>query len=516
VTHPSLPYERLVATSAAVAATRSRTAKTAALADLLRETPTADVGIVVSHLSGWVPQRRLGIGWRSLSSRPEPAAGASLTVAEVDAAFTALANASGAGSVAVRRETLGVLLDRATAAEQDFLRALIAGGLRQGALDGVMQPAIAQAFDLPEAVVRRAVMLSGFTAPVAEAAATGGAEAVEAIDLEVGRPVRPMLASSAPTVAAAAFPEAFWVDGKLDGIRLQAHRRGGVVTLWTRSLDDITDRLPECVEAVAALPGGDLVLDGEAIVLRADGSPAPFQVTGSRTASSADPDRMRAETPLTTYLFDVLHADGRTLLDEPFTVRHDVLSELAPHLLVPRTRAADAAAADAFFDQLVAAGHEGVVVKAADAPYAAGRRGSAWVKVKPRHTLDLVVLAVEHGSGRRRGTLSNIHLGARDPETGGFVMLGKTFKGMTDEMLAWQTERFTELKVSDDGWVVTVRPEQVVEIAFDGLQRSTRYPAGVALRFARVLRYRDDKTAAEADTVDTVRAILAAGHTAKR
>lgn len=504
MTDPSLPYERLVATSAAVAATRSRTAKTTALAALLRETPPSDVGVVVSHLSGWVPQRRLGIGWRSLSTTPEPADEPSLTVAEVDSAFTELANASGAGSVAARRQVLGSLLGRATAREQAFLRALISGGLRQGALDGVMQPAIAQAFDLPESVVRRAVMLSGFTAPVAEAAATGGTEAVEAIDLEVGRPVRPMLASSAPTVADAAFAEPFWVDGKLDGIRLQAHRRDGVVTLWTRSLDDITDRLPECVEAVAALPGGDLVLDGEAIVLRADGSPAPFQVTGSRTASSADPERMRAETPLTTYLFDVLHADGRTLLDEPFTVRHEVLTDLAPHLLVPRTQAADAAAADAFFDRLVAAGHEGVVVKAADAPYAAGRRGSAWVKVKPRHTLDLVVLAVEHGSGRRRGTLSNIHLGARDPRTGGFVMLGKTFKGMTDEMLAWQTEHFRTLATDDDGWVVTMRPEQVVEIAFDGLQRSTRYPAGLALRFARVLRYRDDKTADEADTIETV------------
>ena len=504
VTSSSLPYAQLVATSAAVAATRSRTAKTAALADLLRRTPPADVGVVVSHLSGWVPQRRLGIGWRSLSAAPGASDEASLTVADVDAAFTTLAGATGSGSVAVRRETLAALLGRATADAQQFLRALISGGLRQGALDGVIQPAIAQAFDLPDAVVRRAVMLSGFTAPVAEAAATGGVEAVAAIDLEVGRPIRPRLADSAPTVAEAVFPRTAWVDGKLDGIRLQAHRRDGVVSLWTRSLDEITDRLPECVEAVEALPGGDLVLDGEAIVLRSDGTPAPFQVTGSRTASSADPQRMREETPLTTYLFDVLHADGRTLLDEPFTTRHEVLSAIAPHLLVPRIEADGPEAAQAFFDELVAAGHEGVVVKAAEAPYAAGRRGSAWVKVKPRHTLDLVVLAVEHGSGRRRGTLSNIHLGARDPATGGFVMLGKTFKGMTDEMLAWQTEHFRTLATDDDGWVVTMRPEQVVEIAFDGLQRSTRYPAGVALRFARVLRYRDDKTADEADTVETV------------
>ena len=504
VTADALPYARLVATSATVSATRSRTAKTAALADLLRDTSPSDVGVVVSHLSGWVPQRRLGVGWRSLSTAPEPAAEATLTVAEVDAAFTALANASGSGSVAVRRDRLADLFGRATADEQQFLRALIGGGLRQGALDGVMQPAIAQAFGLREAIVRRAVMLSGFTAPVAEAAATGGEDAVADFDLEVGRPVRPMLASSAPSVGEAALEGAFWVDGKLDGIRLQAHRRDGAVTLWTRSLDDITDRLPECVEAITALPGGDLVLDGEAIALRPDGRPAPFQVTGARTASSAEPERLRRETPLTTYLFDVLHADGRSLLDEPFTARHAILAGLAPHLLVPRIETADPVAAQAFFDELVAAGHEGVVVKAPEAPYAAGRRGSAWVKVKPRHTLDLVVLAVEHGSGRRRGTLSNIHLGARDPDTGGLVMLGKTFKGMTDEMLAWQTEHFRTLATDDDGWVVTLRPEQVVEIAFDGLQRSPRYPAGVALRFARVLRYRDDKTADEADTIETV------------
>jgi DNA ligase-1 len=321
-----------------------------------------------------------------------------------------------------------------------------------------------------------------------------------------------MLASSAKTTGEAV--EGFagrtlLVDGKLDGIRVQVHRRDGDVAVFTRSLDEITGRVPEVVEAVAGLPGGDLVLDGEAIVLDTAGRPAPFQVTGARTASSADVGRLRAEVPLTTFLFDVLHADGSDLVDAPALERHEVLADLAPHLLVPRLVTDDPAAAERFFAELVAAGHEGVVVKDAAAPYAAGRRGSGWVKVKPAHTVDLVVLAVEWGSGRRRGWLSNIHLGARDPATGGFVMVGKTFKGMTDAMLRWQTERFTELATDGtDGWVVPVRPEQVVEIAFDGLQTSSRYPGGVALRFARVVRYRDDKPAAEADTLEGLLSLL--------
>ncbi len=294
------------------------------------------------------------------------------------------------------------------------------------------------------------------------------------------------------------------MERKLDGIRIQAHKVGSEVRVFTRSLDDITDRLPEVVEVVAALPADELVLDGEAIALFPDGRPQPFQITGARTASTRDPDQLRAQTPLTTYVFDVLHLDGRSLLDEPLRTRREVLNGLvaAPNRVASLVTD-DTDAASQFFLEQVTAGHEGVVIKDLEAPYVAGRRGGSWVKVKPRHTLDLVVLAVERGSGRRRGTLSNIHLGARTGD--GFVMFGKTFKGMTDEMLAWQTERFTELSTSDDGWVVTVRPEQVVEIAFDGLQRSSRYPAGLALRFARVLRYRDDKLADEADTIETVR-----------
>jgi DNA ligase-1 len=500
----------LVAVSAEVAATRSRTAKTAAIAGLLVRAEADEVGTVVAFLSGVLPQRRLGVGYRSLTSLPEPAAEPSLTVAEVDAAFDRLAATAGAGSTASRRAELADLMGRATDDEQAFLRALMTGNLRQGALDGVVLGAVASAFEVPDAVVRRAVMLAGSTHVVAEIAARGGQPALEEVGLVVGRPLRPMLAASAKTTdeAVEGFAGAqMLVDGKLDGIRVQVHRRGGEVTVYTRSLDEITERVPEVVEAVSALPGGDLVLDGEAIVLHEGGRPAPFQVTGARTASSADVSRLREEVPLTTYLFDVLHADGRDLVDASAIERHEVLATLAPHLLVPRLLTSDPVEAAAFFDELVAAGHEGVVVKDAASPYAAGRRGSGWVKVKPTHTLDLVVLAVERGSGRRRGWLSNIHLGARDP-AGGFVMVGKTFKGMTDEMLRWQTERFTELADGpSDGYVVTVRPEQVVEIALDGVQRSSRYPGGVALRFARVLRYRDDKPVDEVDTIDTVRAL---------
>lgn len=501
----------LVAVSRAVAATRSRTAKTDAIAGLVAAAPADEVGLVVAFLSGVLPQRRLGVGWRSLGSLPDAAAAPSLTVADVDAAFSRLAAAAGAGSSTSRRTELADLMGRATADEQRFLTELVTGNLRQGALDGVVLAAVAKAFAVADAVVRRATMLAGSTHVVAEIAARGGQEALEEVGLVVGRPLRPMLAGSAKTTdeVLTAMPGAtLLVDGKLDGIRIQVHRRDGEVTVFTRSLDEVTERLPEVVEAVAALPGGDLVLDGEAIVIAEDGRPAPFQVTGARTASSVDVERLRAEVPLTTYLFDVLHADGRDLVDAPAAERHEVLTALAPHLVVPRVVTTDPAVAQQFFDDLVAAGHEGVVIKDATSPYAAGRRGSGWTKVKPTHTLDLVVLAVERGSGRRQGWLSNIHLGARDPDTGGFVMIGKTFKGMTDEMLRWQTERFTELAVGDaSGYVVEVRPEQVVEIALDGLQRSSRYPGGVALRFARVLRYRDDKRAEEADTIDTVRAL---------
>lgn len=295
------------------------------------------------------------------------------------------------------------------------------------------------------------------------------------------------------------------VERKLDGIRIQAHRRGDEVLLFTRGLEDITPRLPEIAERIAALECHAAVLDGEVLALRADGRPEPFQVTGARTSARTGPAHHAHPAPLTIWLFDLLHLDGEDLLDLPLAERRARLTGLLggsdADLLVPGLSTGDSAEAGAFFARTVAAGHEGVVVKDPASAYAAGRRGRGWVKVKPRHTLDLVVLAVEWGSGRRRGWLSNIHLGARDPATGAFVMVGKTFKGMTDDMLRWQTDRFSQLATERGDWVVTVRPEQVVEIAFDGVQRSSRYPGGVALRFARVLRYREDKTAAEVDSL---------------
>jgi len=507
----------VVDTARTVAATSSRTAKVEALAACLRRAALDGpevIEVVTAHLSGVLPQRRIGVSWRGLQSLPEPAAESSLTVKEVDAAAGTIAGITGSGSAAARSAAVRDLFGRATADEQTWLRGLITGETRQGAGDGVMLQAIAKAAEVPDAAVRRAVMLAGFAGPVARAALAGGADALAALTLEVGRPLRPMLAGSAPDVAAALTTlggEAV-VETKLDGIRLQAHvdnrTSPGTVRLFTRTLDEVTDRMPEITEALAALDVETLVLDGEVIALGAGGRPQPFQVTGARTASSADVGRLREQVPLTPYFFDVLHVDGDDLLDEPAGTRWARLAQTVPPAwLVPRELTDDPERAQQFFDDLVAAGHEGVVVKDPSLPYAAGRRGPGWVKVKPRHTLDLVVLAVEWGSGRRKGWLSNIHLGARDAETGELVMLGKTFKGMTDEMLAWQTRRFDELATERGDWVVHVRPEQVVEIAFDGVQRSTRYPGGMALRFARVLRYRDDKPVSEIDTVQTVRSL---------
>jgi len=504
----------IVAASQAVAATRSRKAKVATLADCLRTARDdgADVGLVSLWLGGTLRQRRTGVGWRSVSTLPDPAAEPSLEISEVDAALDAMADLSGPGSQTARTAAVADLLARATADEQAWLRGVLTGGVRQGALDAVVQEAIAAAAEVPLAAVRRAAMLAGGTAPVADAAFEDSLAALEAIGLEVGRPVLPMLASSAPDLAAAlakagadsagASTRQVALDAKLDGIRLQIHKSGDDVLLATRSLDVITDRLPEIVQIVRRLPCDTAVLDAEAMWLADDGRPRPFQETASRTAQAGG-------GVVTPYCFDLLHLDGRDLLDEPAHVRWTALDALVPEPhRVRRLVTDDAAAAEAFTEEVLQAGHEGVVVKDVDAPYAAGRRGSAWVKVKPVHTLDLVVLAVEWGNGRRQGWLSNIHLGARGAD-GGLVMVGKTFKGMTDEMLAWQTERFTELATEGtDSYVVPVQPVQVVEIALDGVQRSTRYPGGVALRFARVLRYRDDKTAAEADAIESVQALL--------
>ncbi|HTY72184.1 MAG TPA: ATP-dependent DNA ligase [Actinomycetes bacterium] len=503
---------RLAETSADVAATSARSRKVELLAAALHDAAPEEVETTVAFLSGELRQRRTGVGWATLRDLPLPAERATLTVAEVDTAFRDIAQVSGPGAVSTRRVLLEKLFGAATAPEQAFLSGLARGELRQGALESLVVDALARAAGLPAPDVRRAVMLRGSPGPVAAAVLESGADAaaaVRAFHLEVGRPVQPMLAQSAPTVAEALGRVGrAAVEWKLDGIRVQIHRDGSDVGVFTRTLDDVTDRLPEIVDAVRALPLRSAVLDGEAIAVHPDGRPRPFQVTGSRVGSRIDLERARRETPLTLYVFDALHLDGADLLSLPAAVRHQALASVAPSgLLVPRLVTDDNEIAAAFLDEALGRGHEGVLVKAVDARYDAGRRGAAWVKVKPVHTLDLVVLAAEWGSGRRRGWLSNLHLGARDPSTGGFVMLGKTFKGLTDEMLRWQTERLLALAIDRSDWVVTVRPELVVEVAFDGVQTSSRYPGGMALRFARVVRHRPDKSAEQADTVDDVRAL---------
>ncbi|MEQ4301506.1 ATP-dependent DNA ligase [Plantactinospora sp. B6F1] len=624
----------LAATSAAVAATSGRRAKVELLAEALRNLAPEELVAGSGYLAGELRQRQTGVGYASLRELPPPAEHPTLTVAGVDAAIAELAEVRGPGSQQRRRQLLAALFGAATVDERRLLLGLFSGELRQGAQAGLLAEAIARAAEVPLPTVRRALLLAGDLKAVAAAALTGGSGALTGFALQVGRPLAPMLAQSAGSVeealTAVGLPAV--VDVKLDGIRIQVHRSGDDISVFTRSLDEITSRVPEVVAAVRSLPARELVLDGEAIALDASGRPRPFQETASRaatrgarravrdearrepgdlaavgggpgdlaavgggpgevaavgggpgevaavgggpdevaavgvddadpaggtrsfgaapvapsTAGSAwsvgsvdisevprigtsgtapaeipGPDRPATVAPaviaaantsggvvLTPYFFDILHLDGVDLLDAPGHERWAALSRtVSPAQLVERITVDTVEQASTAFAAAVDAGHEGIVVKAPQAAYDAGRRGAAWVKVKPRHTLDLVVLAVEWGSGRRKGWLSNLHLGARDPETGGFVMLGKTFKGLTDELLRWQTERFQELAVERGDWVVRVRPEQVVEIAFDGVQSSPRYPGGVALRFARVLRYRDDKSAAEADTIDTVRAI---------
>jgi DNA ligase 1 len=503
----SVRFADLAGTSEAVQAASGRREKVERLADALRGLDAAEVAAGTAFLAGDPGPRVLGVGWAALRERPPAAAEPELTVADVDGAFDRLAALSGPGSQAGRRAELAGLLSRATAAEQAFLVALMLGDLRQGALAAVVADAVARAAGAPAAAVRRALMLRGDLGAVAEAALHGGPGALAAFRLEVGRPLQPMLAQTASDVAAALArtgPAA--IEWKLDGARVQVHRDGEDVRVFTRNLDDVTARLPEVVEAARALPARAAVLDGEAIALRPDGRPHPFQVTGSRFASRRNVAELCRAVPLTPMLFDLLHVDGEDLLDRPGAERSAALEALVPTAhRVPRVVAADADAAGTALAGALDRGHEGVVVKALAAPYEAGRRGAAWVKVKPVHTLDLVVLAAEWGHGRRRGWLSNLHLGAR--ADGGFVMLGKTFKGLTDAMLAWQTDALLALEVAREGHVVHVRPELVVEVAFDGVQASPRYPGGVALRFARVVRHRPDKPAAEADTLASVLAV---------
>ena len=496
----------LVATSTEVAATRSRLAKVEAIASCLRRAAPDEIAIAVSYLSGELRQRRTGIGWAALRDLPAASPTPTLDLLIVDRTFAEAEGLSGPGSTTARRALVGALMSRATTDEQRFLVMLAGGELRQGALAGIMTDAVGRAAGVDLAVVRRAVMLAGDLRAVAEAAMAEGATGLRRFALEVGRPLQPMLAQSAPDIESAlARVPAAAIDWKVDGIRIQAHRNGDEVVVFTRTLDPITARVPEVVAAALSLPASRVVLDGEAITLAPGGRPRPFQETAARTATRAS-----GGLSLTPFFFDLLHLDGRDLIDRPAAERFAALDALVPEQWrVPRLVTADSGAAGDFFQAALAAGYEGVVVKALDSPYESGRRGAGWVKVKPHHTLDLVVLAAEWGHGRRNGWLSNLHLGARDPETGGFVMLGKTFKGMTDAVLAWQTGELLKLETRRTAGVVHVRPELVVEVAFDGIQTSPRYPGQMALRFARVVRYREDKAAAEADTVETVRSLQA-------
>jgi len=498
--------ERLVSTWESVRGTRSRLAKVAAVSALLGETPADLVATVVSYLSGELPQGRIGLGYAAVGAiEVEPAAAPSLQVADVDTCLSTIKSTSGAGSKKAKAEALQALLEQATASEQEFVRRLLLGELRQGSLAGLMADSIAQAADVPAPLVRRAAMVSGDLAAIAHAALTGGAGALDEFGLTLFTALQPMLAQSAPNVGAALdkiAPSAAAVEWKVDGARVQVHRRGDDVRVYTRNLRDITESAPDVVAVAAALDVESIILDGEAIAIDSDDRPVPFQETISRFSSDGD-------GALSVIFFDCLHLNGRDLIDANADDRwHAMRTVLPESLLVPRLETSDPVAGQAFFDQAIAAGYEGVMVKSLEATYDAGRRGAGWLKVKPVHTLDLVVLAVEWGSGRRQGWLSNIHLGARDPDNPGeFIMLGKTFKGMTDEVLAWQTERFLALETHRDRHIVHVRPEQVVEIAVDGIQSSTRYPGGVALRFARVKSYRSDKTAARADTIAAVRTL---------
>jgi len=495
--------------SADVAATSSRLAKVARLAACLEHAGPDEAAVAVAYLSGELPQGSVGVGWAALRELPPPAGDPSLELLEVDAAVSRLQTISGKGSQAARRRELAALFGRATELEQRFLVGLLVGELRQGALDGVMADAVAKAAGLPASEVRRAAMLAGSLSIVAGAALSGGRQALTAFRLTPLVPVKPMLAQTADGLesALARAGEAS-VEWKLDGARVQAHRQGAEIRVFTRNLADITDRVPEIVDAIRGLDTEAIVLDGEAIALREDGRPRPFQETMSRFSSKQFPASSRAGIPLSPFFFDCLHLDGQDLIDLPARERLTALARLLPpELAVPRVETGDPEVAQGYLDEALARGHEGVMVKALDSPYAAGRRGAGWLKVKPAHTLDLVVLGAEWGHGRRRGKLSNIHLGARDSATGGFIMLGKTFKGMTDEMLAWQSARLLQLEERREGNVVYVRPELVVEVAFDGVQASPRYPGGIALRFARVKGYRPDKSVDDADSIEHVRAI---------
>ncbi|WP_227979450.1 ATP-dependent DNA ligase [Nocardia spumae] len=508
----------VVAASDSVRATASRKVKIAGLAELLGRAESDELLPVVAWLSGELPQGKLGTGWRTVAAiEVEPAATPTLTVAAVDEALSELAAISGSGSVARRRELLTGLLARAIDAERTFLIRLLTGELRQGALTAIVAEAVAVAAEVPADLVRRAYMLSGRLPVTAAAAFGGGATALAAFRLEVGRPIQPMLASPGATLdeVLREFDGDLSVEHKLDGARIQVHRNGSQVRVFTRTLRDITSGVPELVQLVSELPCDSVVLDGETLALTDSGRPRPFQETMSRFAADPGSEEPRLtvnstrELLLHPYFFDCLHLDGVDLLDAPLRERRKALSAVAGEHSIPALIDPDPETVAEYFDGALAAGHEGIMIKSLSAPYAAGRRGRAWRKIKPAHTLDLVVLGAEWGYGRRTGYLSNLHLGARDPHGGDPVMVGKTFKGLTDALLRWQTAEFPRHERSRDEHTVYLWPELVVEIALDGVQTSSRYPGGVALRFARVVRYRPDKEPAQADTIDAVRALMA-------
>ena len=503
----------VVRASAAVAATPSRLAKIRVIADCLRALEPAEIEIALPYLSGEIRQGKLTVGYSALqSAMGNPAAAPSLSLPEVDAGFESLKNVKGKGAASRRTSLLKELFSKATAEEQDFLLRLIVGELRQGALEGVMLDAVAAAAELPVAEIRRAATFAGGVAPVARAALAGGAKALEPFSIRLMQPVLPMLAQPAEDVESAlATVGTGLFEWKLDGARVQVHKSGDEIRVFTRNLNDVTARVAEVVEAVKGAKADSLILDGEAIALREDGRPHPFQVTMRRFSRKLDVDAVRGELPLSVFFFDCLLRDGEPLVDRGAGERHDILRAVLPAMFcTPSLVTGELEKAQAFYDDALAHGHEGLMAKALGAPYEAGRRGAGWLKLKRAHTLDLVVLAAEWGHGRRRGWLSNLHLGARDPRSGGFVMLGKTFKGLTDETLEWQTREFLAREIRRDEWTVHVRPQLVVEIAFNDVQESPHYPGRMALRFARVKGYRPDKRPEEADTIDTVRRMFEA------
>ena len=521
----------LVSTSQRVGATSARLAKNRELAAFLRALQPEEIETAVHYLSGELPQGRIGIGYSVLktaaanspasaespSTTVSPTTTESLSITELDHTLTELAGIRGSGSAARRAQVLRDLFSRATTAERDFLLRLMVGELRQGALAGVMVDAIAAAAEIPVAQVRRAAMYSPSLGAVARAALVEGAAALAKFQLELFAPIAPMLAQTAADVGEALVellgeqPGEVEFEWKMDGARIQAHKNGDDVRLYTRSLNEVTAAVPEIVETVRGFPEHTLVLDGEAIAFDAKGRPHPFQITMRRFGRKLNVEALRGDLPIQAFFFDCLRFGEQSIADRPAHERFEALARAVPaELRIPRLITASEPAAREFYEAALAAGHEGVMAKSLGAPYEAGSRGASWLKIKRAHTLDLVVLAAEWGHGRRTGKLSNLHLGALDPTTGEYVMLGKTFKGLTDALLEWQTREFLAREVSRDQWTVTVRPELVVEIAFSDLQASTRYPGGLALRLARVKRYRDDKSAADADNMDSVRSIYAA------